>query len=134
MPDITRREALLVTVGFCFRWCPGIGDCGRPRLDDQPTPDARKKRPRRSDTAESSLRELAAVETIPDGGALDVSAAADEPRVPHSYRRLGSGQCRDLHAAAVWSPGKRSRRFECPCHRGAYDAEAASSAGHHHDR
>ena len=133
MPDITRREALLVTVGF------GSGGAlasaiwaGALDSDDQPDgPTAEEETPSSVPTpAESSLRELAAVETIPDGGALDVSAAADEPayltRTGDSVRAM-SATCTHASCVVAWQAG--SRRFECPCHRGAYDAEGSVVSG-----
>lgn len=78
----------------------------------------------------ASRRELAAVAAVPDGEAVDVSAAAGEPayliRRGDSIRAL-SATCTHARCTVAWQPS--SRQFHCPCHRGSFDSQGSVLSG-----
>jgi Rieske Fe-S protein len=133
VPEFTRRDALLLTAGI------GTGGVLASAIwatvadpDGQPDATTANALPPSSTPATSaaSPRQLATVEQIPDGGALDVSAAAGEPayltRNGDSVRAV-SATCTHANCVIAWLPN--DRRFECPCHRGTYDVDGAVVSG-----
>jgi Rieske Fe-S protein len=81
-------------------------------------------------TTRASRRELTAVAAVPDGEAVDVSAAAGEPayliRSGDTIRAL-SATCTHARCAVSWQVN--SRQFHCPCHRGSFDSQGSVVSG-----
>jgi cytochrome b6-f complex iron-sulfur subunit len=67
---------------------------------------------------------------VPDGEAVDVSAAAGEPayliRSGDTIRAL-SATCTHARCTVAWQAS--SRQFRCPCHRGTYDSQGSVLSG-----
>jgi len=128
MRDVGRRDALRLTAGLAVLLATaGLRGCPRP---DLPYADGGAARPPEATTTRPSRRELAAIAAVPDGGAVDVSAAAGEPayliRSGDTVRAL-SATCTHANCAVSWQAN--SRQFHCPCHRGSFDSQGSVLSG-----
>jgi Rieske Fe-S protein len=86
--------------------------------------------PAASTTTQPSRREVATVESVPDGDALDVTAAAGEPAYlvrSGDVIRLVSATCTHANCRVSWQP--TDRHFRCPCHGGTYDMQGMVLSG-----
>src|SRR4029453_1415853 len=92
MEELTRRTALQLAAGAVAAL--GSASCAASAAPDNPS-DASGS-PRRSTASTPSLRELATVAAIPDGGVVEVTAAAGQPAYPlrsGASSRLLSATC-----------------------------------------
>jgi Rieske Fe-S protein len=125
MEEMTRRTALQLTAGAVAAL--GSASCAGAAPDN---PSDASGSPRRSTASTPSLRELATVAAVPDGGVVEVTAAAGQPayllRSGDSIRLL-SATCTHARCQVAWEAG--SRQFHCPCHQGRYDSQGQVVSG-----
>lgn len=128
MDELSRRDALLLAAG-CGIAALGSASCASSPESDRPADVKQASRSSQPSTP-ATPRELAAVTAVPDGGALDVTAAAGEPayliRRGDSIRGV-SATCTHASCRVAWQA--TTERFECPCHRGTYDAQGLVLSG-----
>ena len=126
MEEVTRRTALQLTAGAVAAL--GSAGCAASAAPDNPS-DASGS-PRSSTASTPSLRELATVAAVPDGGVVEVTAAAGQPayllRSGDSIRLL-SATCTHARCQVSWEAG--SQQFQCPCHQGRYDSQGQVVSG-----
>jgi cytochrome b6-f complex iron-sulfur subunit len=129
MREIARRDALRLAAGLGAASLGSAGCGGSPR-SDRPSGSGDAGRSPEATTTGASRRELAALAAVPDGEAVDVSAAAGEPayliRSGDTIRAL-SATCTHARCTVAWQAS--SRQFRCPCHRGTYDSQGSVVSG-----
>jgi Rieske Fe-S protein len=127
MEEMTRRAALRLTAGVVAAL--GSASCAAGDAPDSPSGASAPMRSSKPSTS-PPLRELVAVTAVPDGGVLDVSAAAGEPayliRSGDSIRLL-SATCTHARCQVSWDAS--SLQFQCPCHSGRYDSQGQVVSG-----
>lgn len=125
MREIARRDALKLTAGLAV----ALATAGCCPVPDRPQAGGEAAHSPET-TVRTSRRELAAVAAVPDGEAVDVSAAAGEPayliRSGDSVRGL-SAICTHARCTVSWQPS--SGQFHCPCHRGTFDSQGSVLSG-----
>ena len=128
MHDVGRRDALRMAAGIAVALA--TAGCVECPLPDRAQPGGEAARPPGATTPRPSRRELAAVAAVPDGEAVDVTAAAGEPayliRSGDSIRAL-SATCTHARCTVAWQAS--SGQFHCPCHRGTFDSQGAVVSG-----
>jgi cytochrome b6-f complex iron-sulfur subunit len=126
MEEMTRRTALRLTAGAVVAL--GSASCAAGAAPDNPSGASGSPRPSTASTP--SLRELATVAVVPDGGVIEVTAAAGQPayllRSGDSIRLL-SATCTHARCQVAWVAN--SRQFQCPCHQGRYDSQGQVVSG-----
>jgi Rieske Fe-S protein len=126
MEEMTRRTALQLAAGAVAAL--GSASCAASAAPDNAS-DASGS-PRRPTASTPSLRELATVAAVPDGGVVEVTAAAGQPayllRSGDSIRLL-SATCTHARCQVSWEAD--SRQFQCPCHQGRYDSQGQVVSG-----
>jgi Rieske Fe-S protein len=129
MREIARRDALRLAAGLGAAALGTAGCGGRPGSEG-PTGSGEAARSPEPTTTRGARRELAAIAAVPDGEAVDVSAAAGEPayliRSGDTIRAL-SATCTHARCTVAWQA--TSRQFRCPCHRGTYDSQGSVVSG-----
>jgi Rieske Fe-S protein len=126
MEEMTRRAALRLTAGVVAAL--DSASCAAGEAPDNPSDASGSPRP--STASAPALRELATVAAVPDGGVVEVTAAAGQPayllRSGDSIRLL-SATCTHARCQVAWEAG--SRQFQCPCHQGRYDSQGQVVSG-----
>jgi Rieske Fe-S protein len=129
MCEVPRRDALRLAAGIAVALA--TAGCVECPLPDRPQAGGEAAGPSgTTTTTRASRRELAAVAAVPDGEAVDVSAAAGEPayliRSGDTIRAL-SATCTHARCAVSWQA--QSRQFRCPCHHGTFDSQGFVLSG-----
>jgi Rieske Fe-S protein len=129
MRELTRRDALRLSAGLGVAALASAG-CGGHSGSDSSSSGSGVPRTSEPTTTVPARRELATVAAVPDGEAVDVSAAAGEPaylvRSGDSVRAL-SATCTHARCTVAWDAS--SRQFQCPCHRGTYSQHGSVISG-----
>src|SRR5215207_8320345 len=127
MEELTRRNALRLTAGALAAM--SCASCASGEDADGPSGVSQTSRSSEPSTP-LSRRELAAVADVPDGSAVDVTAAAREPAYlarSGDSTRLLSATCTHASCRVAWQPTDRT--FLCPCHHGTYDIQGEVLSG-----
>jgi cytochrome b6-f complex iron-sulfur subunit len=127
LAEMSRRNVLglAATCGMA-----ALAGCANDPESDRPPRGAEGTPPSTDLSTPAVPRELSPLTAVPDGGVVDVTAAAGEPayliRRGDSIRAV-SGTCTHASCRVAWQAN--SERFECPCHRGTYDSEGLVISG-----